>query len=168
MALDMSDVVVTRKPYMDTSGYAKQLHGACSLPDLRTSNLSSCISDIPDTTASLLHIEPEIHTGKNYYEGIPSSHRGTVDDEMGRTRDSTESYSYVTPNLVKFPVKRAKAIIVNDTTSKQPPPLTQPGMYLTLMDSVKQQQPHRTTIPDTSKDPSYDGIPIYDVVQELA
>lgn len=179
---DVSNNVVMRTHNV-IDGQLKQLRRVSSLPDLRIHShkgkavSSDALSDsgiVGDATFTSATSDP-VQAGnlmgrvRNYYKGFPLLGQKSKSEDrcfsnfategassLDRFSQARDSYAYVTPNPVTFPMRKTGS---GGTASVLPPLTTQPGVYLTLVGSSG-QPPSTSAIYDG---PEY-AAPIYEAV----
>lgn len=183
---DVSNNVVMRTHNV-IDGQLKQLRRVSSLPDLRihthkskavsTDALSDSgiVGDSAFTSATSDPVQGGDIMGRirNYYKGLPllgqrsrsedhsfANHTAEGASSLDRFSQVRDSYVYVTPNPVTFPMRKPGS--GGMVSGGLAPLTTQPGVYLTLVGSGQQ--------PSTSA--TYDGpeqyAPIYEAVGDFS
>lgn len=170
-------------------GQLKQIRRVSSLPDLhiRTNKNNPVSGDalsdsgiVGDSTFISTAPNDPIQAGKllgrlrNYYKALPmlgpksksedhifAKYAAEGSSSLDRLSQSRDSYAYVTPNPVTFPIRKTGTGTVSN--NELPSPTTQPGVYLTLVGSACQPPP--STISDELQ---YTTPPIYEAVGDFS
>lgn len=182
---DVSNKVVMRTHNV-IDGQLKQLRRVSSLPDIRIHShkgkavSNDALSDsgiVGDATFTSATSDP-VQAGnlmsrvRNYYKGLPLLGQKSKSEDccfsnfategassLDRSSQARDSYVYVTPNPVTFPMRKA------GSASVLPPLTTQPGVYLTIVGSS--DQPSSTSCSAIYDGPEQYAAPIYEAVGDI-